>query len=148
MIRIFSSLFFSLIALWAPSVVATVSCSGSSDELDCLEQNVDSLYQSNYYEVGKILGRSAIEAQQCTDAAKTARFLGLVRVQRWSAENEEYFAEVVEELCLKSPDCFNKAAYLLSEEEQQKLKDMLYKHPLFHDEMDFRKAECLVKPDR
>jgi hypothetical protein len=135
-------LFILIIPLGCASV-NTVSCSNSSDKLNCLKANFHSLYHNNYTEFWSILHKSADEVKQCASSTKTAQFLGLVAIQSNNAEFNEFFSDIVEELCVSSPTCFCTGVSHLSDENQQMLRIML-DTPLFFDKKSLEKARCLT----
>ncbi len=126
------------------TVEAAAICSGSSANLECLEQHFDELYAQDYERFWAILNKSANEAKQCRSTKKTAEFLGLARIKIRGAEFEEFFAQTTENLCMSSPRCFKRASRLLDKGIQKNLAAML-DNPLFVDREDLHKAGCLSK---
>jgi len=131
------------LAFCSQTVGAATVCSGSSENLKCLEQHFDELYTQNYEHFWVILNKSGDEARQCQSIKKTAEFLRLARIKTGNAEFNEFFAKTIENLCVNSPLCFKKASRFFDKETQTNLAAM-FDNPLFFDREDLRRAGCVL----
>jgi hypothetical protein len=109
-----------------------------------LERNFDELYEKNYSDFWKILHSSLMEAKSCYSIEVTSKYLNLASLSSNNAEFNEFFAESIEKLCLRSPRCFNEAKQTLHKSVQKKLNTML-NNPLFIDKESLSKSGCLNK---
>jgi len=122
--------FYSLLSLQS---YANDLCAGKDANLSCLKKNFEQLYSSNYDLFWDILHKAEKKAQKCVSIQDTSLFLELVHIKTNSAEFEEYFSKIIENLCVSSPKCFLDAVLQLKNEDQIQIVDRL-KHTVFVDQ--------------
>jgi hypothetical protein len=120
-------------------------CSGADSNVRCLAKNLDALYAQDYERFWRILHESAPKPELCVPDKKTIDFLSLARVKTTNAEFSEFFAECVETLCVKAPDCFRKASAQLDPEARKRLRQG-FETPVFLDREELARARCLGDP--
>lgn len=120
-------------------------CSGPDSNVRCLARNLDALYARDYRRFWAILHESAPTPEHCVPDRKTIDFLSLARVKTTNAEFGEFFAECVETLCVKAPECFRKAFGQLDPEARERLRQR-FETPTFLDREALAKAKCLGDP--
>ena len=81
-------------------------CEGQNSTLDCLKNNFEILYSTNYPLFWEIMKLAEKKATSCRSIPETAAFLELVQCNKTNAEVSEYLSEVIENLLLTQPDCF------------------------------------------
>lgn|GEM_PF-1962695 len=113
-----------------PHCLGNGLCADTEATLDCLQDNFDSLYSSNYSLFWNILRDAGTRALGCETTAKTASFLTLTHIHSSNAEFNEYLHEIVEELTTKNPKCFFDSLTTLN---QDTVRDViaLIRIPLF-----------------
>ncbi len=119
-------------------------CTGPDATVACVARSLGKLYAQDYKRFWAILHAAAREAEACTDPEKVAAFLALAGVKTVNAEFQEFLAEKVESLCLRKPDCFRKAAVLLSQDERTGLRGLLA-HPTFQEPAVLQAASCVAE---
>lgn len=136
----------ALVTLLQSGVYAATMCQGASTvtQLTCLERNFDDLYSQDYARFWKILNKAKQNAEHCRSVRSTAQFLGLARIQTGNAEFKEFLAQSIEDMCIHSSPCFQKASRLVDLESRSRLEDMLAT-PMFATPDELRRAGCLEK---
>jgi hypothetical protein len=104
-------------------------CIGNNSTLDCLKDNFDNLYTTDYALFWHILRSAERDAINCKSRSDTAIFLKLAAVARTNAEFNEYFNEVIERLATSHPECFFDSLLLLDLDNVTKII-MILKHPI------------------
>lgn len=114
-------------------------CSGSNATLDCLSKNLDKLYSANYRLFWDILHKAEKKVQKCMSVSDTVNFMKLAHLKSNNAEFNEFFSEVIENLCVKKSKCFFEAMVRLKDEDQLEVVKKL-KTPLFVDQVAINDA--------
>ncbi len=110
-------------------------CMGDNSTLDCLKDNFDNLYTTDYVLFWRILRMAERDAVSCKSKSDTATFLKLAVVARTNAEFNEYFSEVIERLATSHPECFFDSLLLLDLDNATKII-MILKHPIFVEKQE------------
>lgn len=110
-------------------------CIGNNSTLDCLKDNFDNLYTTDYAHFWHILRMAEKDAVGCKCNSETAAFLKLAAVVRTNAEFNEYLNEVIERLATNHPECFFDSLLLLDIDNVTKIITIL-KHPIFVEQQE------------
>jgi hypothetical protein len=95
---------------------STRICTGQQETLDCLRENFEQLYKSEYERFFEILRVAEKTATKCDSVLKTVDFLDVARAIGNNAEVAEYFSQVVEIMCTTSSECLLEGLLGVSEE--------------------------------
>ncbi len=105
-------------------------CVGKNATLDCLRDNFDSLYSTNYSDFWSLLREAEKKAVSCKSTSDTAAFLKLAHVKNKNAEFNEYLREIIEKLATMNPKCFLDSLSLLDTDNVVDVIALL-KNPIF-----------------
>lgn len=121
-----------LLVFLSPSVLANGSelCKGEQSTLNCLKENFDKLYNTDYNLFWDILHDTANKLRNNHNLSHITAFLGLVSIIRGNSEVSEFFSEVTEKLCVSNPTICLDALAMLDEKDMQLLIDRIG-HPLY-----------------
>jgi len=114
-------------------------CVGNNATLNCLRDNFDSLYSTNYSLFWSILRATEKKALGCKSTTDTSAFLKLALVRNTNAEFKEYLSETIENIATIKPKCFLDS---LSTLDPDAVTDViaLLKNPTFVEEQEIVKV--------
>ena len=114
-------------------------CIGNNATLNCLRDNFDNLYSTDYALFWRILKVAERKAISCKSTADTAAFLKLALVRNTNAEFKEYLSETIENIATIKPKCFLDS---LSTLDPDAVTDViaLLKNPTFVEEQEIVKV--------
>jgi hypothetical protein len=105
-------------------------CIKNNATLNCLRDNFDNLYSTNYALFWSILKVAERKAISCKSTADTAAFLKLASIKSTNAEFNEYLSETIENLAIKKSKCFLDSLSTLDWDAMANIISLL-KNPMF-----------------
>lgn len=128
---------------WSFFIIAscdgTTICKGENTSLNCLVNNFDELYLSDYSLFWKILRTAEKKAISCQSISETAIFISLASLKSTNAEFNEYYNEVIETLIVINPKCFFASLSTLNKYVIAAVINKL-RHPIFIDKTEIYKV--------